>query len=346
MTIFSDAYLPYPYGPVPSPGTPSPKFVDLFNDQTAAGNKTFTGLLSIGRAAQGGVAETLLTAGISDAANAAFTLRNWAAVNSWFSPELNCSSNNSSLPAGVLTFTTNPGADIGSSPIADFRYAIGSSQAATRPLKTERNGGTIVQQLNAYGNITSTIISRAGVAETLGTWVLSDVSDGHIALENGTSTDSQLIPRVVLRSSANLPSQVRSVATADTGSANVQQFEIRTAADTTVNTRPGWGWVNFGSSIMNLHGGTGLLGFQAPGGGLAYLNATNPRALNVTLVAGTVTVSNPTVTAKTIIHHARKTAGGTIGDITYTVNPGVGYTLNSSSALDTSVVSVHMVEGP
>lgn len=49
MTIFSDAYLPYPYGPVPSPGTPSPKFVDLLNNQTITGLKTFTEAVTISR---------------------------------------------------------------------------------------------------------------------------------------------------------------------------------------------------------------------------------------------------------------------------------------------------------
>ena len=44
MTGFGPmAWSPFPYGPVPSSGVASTSFVDLFNTQTVAGNKTWSG---------------------------------------------------------------------------------------------------------------------------------------------------------------------------------------------------------------------------------------------------------------------------------------------------------------
>ena len=57
-----------------------------------------------------------------------------------------------------------------------------------------------------------------------------------------------------------------------------------------------------------------------------------------TLVAGTVTVANTNITATSIITLSYKTIGGTAGILSYTLNAGVGFTINSSSNTDTSVV--------
>jgi len=77
---------------------------------------------------------------------------------------------------------------------------------------------------------------------------------------------------------------------------------------------------------------------------LAIEPGANQRAGNVSLVAGTVTVANSTVTADTLISLTRKTAGGTIGNLTYTLNPGVGFTINSDNALDTSAITYLLIE--
>jgi hypothetical protein len=62
------------------------------------------------------------------------------------------------------------------------------------------------------------------------------------------------------------------------------------------------------------------------------------------LVAVTVTVTNTLVTANSVIILARKTAGGTIGNLTYTVSAATSFTITSDSATDTSVVSYLIVE--
>lgn len=66
---------------------------------------------------------------------------------------------------------------------------------------------------------------------------------------------------------------------------------------------------------------------------------------NVTLVGGTVTVSTTKATATCIVMLTRKTSGGTIGTaITYTLNAGVSFTINSDNILDTSTFSWAIVE--
>lgn len=80
---------------------------------------------------------------------------------------------------------------------------------------------------------------------------------------------------------------------------------------------------------------------------LSIASGTNTRAGNAVLVAGTVTVSNTTVTANTIVMLTRKTSGGTLGTaITYTVSAATSFTINSDSALDTSTFSYFLIERP
>jgi hypothetical protein len=68
------------------------------------------------------------------------------------------------------------------------------------------------------------------------------------------------------------------------------------------------------------------------------------RTGNATLVGGTVTVADDTVTAYTNIMLTRRYAGGTIGDLTYSVSNGTSFTITSASATDTSRVTYHLVE--
>lgn len=80
---------------------------------------------------------------------------------------------------------------------------------------------------------------------------------------------------------------------------------------------------------------------------LAFNSGTNQRAGNTTLVGGTVTVSNATVTANTCVILTRKTSGGTIGtSITYTLSAGASFTITSDNILDTSTFSYMLIEVP
>ncbi|MFG2682416.1 hypothetical protein [Streptomyces sp. NPDC048392] len=57
-----------------------------------------------------------------------------------------------------------------------------------------------------------------------------------------------------------------------------------------------------------------------------------------TLAGGTVTVANTSVTATTRVAAFRQTAGGAVGHLSAETDAGVGFTVDSSSATDTSTV--------
>lgn len=86
-----------------------------------------------------------------------------------------------------------------------------------------------------------------------------------------------------------------------------------------------------------------LVGVTA-GIGLKVKEGSNARMGAATLVAGTVTVNNTSVTANTRIFLSRSTTGGTTGDLSYTISASTSFTINSSSATDTSTVNWLLIE--
>lgn len=64
---------------------------------------------------------------------------------------------------------------------------------------------------------------------------------------------------------------------------------------------------------------------------------------NATLVGGTIAVANTLVKSTSKLLTTRKTIGGTAGNLSYTVTAGVGFTINSSSGTDTSVVTYLLI---
>lgn len=100
-----------------------------------------------------------------------------------------------------------------------------------------------------------------------------------------------------------------------------------------------------GSIVFERNGSTSATPwFKKTGSGNTGWIALLPLAsANTTLVAGSVTVSNALISANTIIRYWRTTAGGTLGHLSYTLNVGVGFTINSSSGTDTSVIRYEIV---
>lgn len=80
------------------------------------------------------------------------------------------------------------------------------------------------------------------------------------------------------------------------------------------------------------------------GKGLQVKEGTNAKMGTATLVGGTITVSNTSVTANSRIMLTRSTLGGTAGHLSYTKSVGSGFTITSSSASDTSAVIWFIVE--
>lgn len=62
------------------------------------------------------------------------------------------------------------------------------------------------------------------------------------------------------------------------------------------------------------------------------------------LVAGTLAVANTSITATSLIFLSRRVAGGVVGNLTYTRNAGVGFTIDSDNVADTSTISYLIVQ--
>lgn len=70
------------------------------------------------------------------------------------------------------------------------------------------------------------------------------------------------------------------------------------------------------------------------------LQAQQPLAVGTaTLVAGTKAVALATITASSTVLLTPKSLAGTVGFLSYTVSAGVGFSITSVSALDTSTVA-------
>lgn len=78
---------------------------------------------------------------------------------------------------------------------------------------------------------------------------------------------------------------------------------------------------------------------------VSQLGVASSRAGNATLVAGTVTVSAPSIKTTSVVILTRKATGGTPGAvITYTISSGVSFTINSDNVADTSTFSWFIID--
>ena len=83
-------------------------------------------------------------------------------------------------------------------------------------------------------------------------------------------------------------------------------------------------------------------------GGTQYIASSvqiDPAVGNATLVAGVVAVAYPGITTTSVVILAKQSLGaGGMGNLSYVLNPGVGFTINSSAGTDVAVVSYMVVE--
>jgi len=102
-------------------------------------------------------------------------------------------------------------------------------------------------------------------------------------------------------------------------------------------------------NVTLTNGGTaGALALANNGGGVQVgaspTTVKNVRHGTATLVGGTVTVADTTITASTRIIVGRTTSGGTLGHLTVSRSAGVSFTVTSSSGTETSVVDYLLLE--
>lgn len=98
--------------------------------------------------------------------------------------------------------------------------------------------------------------------------------------------------------------------------------------------------------VWNLWSGTpNALNVGTAGGGVAVKEGANARMGVATLVAGTVTVANTSVTANTRIFLTAQTSGAAPGALRVSGRtPGTSFTITSTSGTDTSQVAYFLVE--
>jgi hypothetical protein len=89
---------------------------------------------------------------------------------------------------------------------------------------------------------------------------------------------------------------------------------------------------------------TGNLVVNTLGKGIKIPTGANSRMNTATLAAGTVTVSNTTVTTSTFIFLSRTVLGGTAGSLSISAQSAGSFTMHSSSGLDTSTIAYLLIE--
>ena len=119
-------------------------------------------------------------------------------------------------------------------------------------------------------------------------------------------------------------------------------FGTGAGAPTTTISRPTGSTISVNQGPLKLANGS--LDVAAAGQGLQVAEGANAKQGTAVLVAGTVTVANTSVTVNSKIFLSRSTAGGTLGHLSYTISAGVSFTINSTSATDTSTINYEIME--
>lgn len=94
----------------------------------------------------------------------------------------------------------------------------------------------------------------------------------------------------------------------------------------------------------DVNASTGNVLVSTIGKGLQVKTGANSKIGQATLVGGTVTVANTSVTANSRIFFSVSTVGGTPSFLSYTKINATSFTINSANVLDTSTVDWHIVE--
>lgn len=107
-------------------------------------------------------------------------------------------------------------------------------------------------------------------------------------------------------------------------------------------------WVSAGSVFVDATGDSiqvdNNFAIGPAGFGLQVKGGAGARVGTAALAAGTVTIANTGVTASTLVVVNHRSIGPNAGVLGYSVNPGVGFTINSTNAADANGISYMLVE--
>lgn len=202
----------------------------------------------------------------------------------------------SQLPAG-----DNPGASIGLAAVNGVATSFLRSDGAPALSQGIAPTWSAQHKYNVAGGGTSSAVLLTSAAPSLG-WQETDASADN-GLWDMLANGEQLIGRAV--------NDANSVATA-------------------------WIAVDRTGTTIDSVTIAGKLISNSAGNGLSVKEGANCKQGTATLVAGTVTVSNTSVTANSRIFISRSTAGGTLGHLSYTKIAATSFTVTSTSATETS----------
>jgi hypothetical protein len=208
----------------------------------------------------------------------------------------------------------------------DDRGTLDASSTTVASLKTA--GGLAVAKKSFFGNVLTAkdnIVTetRIIIGPTQRIEAAEDAGRGTLFLRNTTDADQ-----------IALKCELGGGATIDIDNSN--QFKIRTSSTDRLLVL-GTGELK----VTNL-AGTGSRALQTDSTGVVSALAGTPYTYqargSVTLVAGVGSVSNASITASSLVRYWVFTPGGTQGFLSYSNNAGVGFSINSTSLTETSVV--------
>lgn len=292
-----------------------------------------------------------------------------------------CAANAATITGGTSVDLTAPGAIGGTTPntIEASAIGIGVDPSATYALDikdfaniygirivTENGGGNLLigysdiranlnLQIGTSGNGTLSFFTNGSTRWTVdqtghlaATGALNITTTGNIAVGEAYASTQIKVGNVATGASLYSPGDgILRLSDSATGTIwNRLTFGGDTSAyvglkrsGTTLAVRLADDSADASLTASNLISATVGSGLQIKGGSVLA------RAGELTLITGTKTIANTTVTANTVIMLTRKTSGGTLGTaITYTVSAGTSFTVTSDSALDTSTFAFFMVE--
>jgi len=174
--------------------------------------------------------------------------------------------------------------------------------------------------------------------------VFEDDDDTYIDSLNGNiSCITNGIVRLVIRSDGKIGIGINNPTSRLEliGVSNQAQFSINANSTQTRNIEE---WRDSTGTALSAIGPNGDLITETIGVGVKIKEGTNGRMGQDTLVAGTITVSNTSITANTRIFLSVNTAGGTQGFLATTRVVSTSFTINSTNALDTSIINWLLIE--
>jgi len=234
---------------------------------TAAGNLYFRmigandvlsinkdGLFTFTRTATASAAETVAEFRVSDsAATSYFRIANFSATDAIFAPRLLLNNGDSADPIELLT-QIGPTLDTGANAVLDLTIRRNDNTViTTRPVFRINNRGNSLYTINPTGfQHVFQALSATTTAESIAKFLVSDETNGWVAIDNQLTSDGDFIPRLTLRGDAGTSATAQQLIVEGSAAGDLTgtnpyfsiQFRNHDATSSILN-RPLMTWTNF-----------------------------------------------------------------------------------------------------